>query len=150
MNMKQTPAKIRAHFVSVCGTCLCSAYDVTPCNATPLDVKNNPISVALETPSMESMEAHLSASYLTQVLENSINLHICNYHLHECKISSIWSLLQSKIQSQPSADTQCQSYSARHLKPGDRSCSSLGSQAWARCHLHRKIASRQNKKYLEF
>lgn len=48
---------------------------VTPCNATPLGVKNNPISVtSIRTPRMNSMEAQLSTSHLTQLLENSTNL----------------------------------------------------------------------------
>lgn len=91
MNMKQPPPKIRVHFVSVCSMCLCAAYDVTQCNTTPLDTNNNPISVTVvsETPSMDSMEAHLSTSYLTQLLKNSINLHICDYHLYEREISSM-------------------------------------------------------------
>lgn len=47
---------------------------MTSCNATSLDIKNSPIPVALETPSMDRTEARLSASYPSRLLENNINL----------------------------------------------------------------------------
>lgn len=78
------PQKLRVPFVSVCGTCLHTGYDLTPCNATPLDKEQpNLHNCRVKTPHMDSAEAHLSALYLTQLLENSINLHRCNYHLQE-------------------------------------------------------------------